>query len=201
MLGDIPVEVTLSPQARIAGSPEKLGPRTPFRAVLIGHDLARKGGEAFAAGVAEAARIAPVTGALVTGDRLGEVLAECYGLELITGVDSAAEVHRLFREADVSVLPTRRDRLPNVIAESIAAGTPVMAPPIGAIPELVIARRTGWLLPVNPDASDVASCLVQAATSDRMDAMRSTTLDFARAHLSWDVFVGKLATVMEAALR
>jgi glycosyltransferase involved in cell wall biosynthesis len=46
-----------------------------------------------------------------------------------------------------------RDGIPNVIAESMAMGVPVVATRVSAIPELVIDRRTGLLVaPENPEA-------------------------------------------------
>ena len=42
-----------------------------------------------------------------------------------------------FKCSDVFVYPTRSDRLPNVILEAIATQTPIIATPIGEIPDVV----------------------------------------------------------------
>jgi len=50
-----------------------------------------------------------------------------------------------YSAADVTVVPSRQENLPNTIMESQACGTPVAAFRIGGIPELVDHERTGVL--------------------------------------------------------
>ncbi len=47
--------------------------------------------------------------------------------------------------ADLLVHPAPVDNLPNVVMESIACGTPVVAFPIGGVPDMVRPGQTGWL--------------------------------------------------------
>jgi glycosyltransferase involved in cell wall biosynthesis len=63
------------------------------------------------------------------------------------------EIFRLYREADVFVLPTWREGFPNVVVEAMAAGLPVVATPVGAIAEIVEDGRTGLLVPVKDAAA------------------------------------------------
>jgi glycosyltransferase involved in cell wall biosynthesis len=46
----------------------------------------------------------------------------------------------------------------------MAAGRPVVAAPVGAVPEIVVDGETGWLVEPSPDA--VAACL-ESALRDR----------------------------------
>ncbi|MDR3362754.1 MAG: glycosyltransferase [Desulfovibrio sp.] len=43
------------------------------------------------------------------------------------------------------VCPSRQDNLPNTVLESLACGTPVVAFPVGGIPDMVEHGVSGWL--------------------------------------------------------
>jgi glycosyltransferase involved in cell wall biosynthesis len=47
--------------------------------------------------------------------------------------------------ADLFVIPSRQDNLPNTVLESMACGTPVVGFNIGGIPDMVRPGTTGWL--------------------------------------------------------
>lgn len=64
----------------------------------------------------------------------------------------------LYREADVFVLPTRREGFPMVILEAMAAGLPVIATPIGAIPDMVRDGEEGLIVP-SRDAAALTAAL------------------------------------------
>jgi len=60
-------------------------------------------------------------------------------------------INKLFSAADVFIIPSLIDNLPNVVLESLFCGTPVIGADTGGIPEMVIPRKTGWLFdPRNP---------------------------------------------------
>jgi glycosyltransferase involved in cell wall biosynthesis len=63
------------------------------------------------------------------------------------------EVLALYAEADVFVLPTWREGFPNVVLEAMGAGLPVVATPVGAIPEAVRDGEEGFLVPVQDAAA------------------------------------------------
>jgi glycosyltransferase involved in cell wall biosynthesis len=50
-----------------------------------------------------------------------------------------------YNAADILIHPSIADNYPNVIAESIACGVPVIGFPIGGVPELLNEKVTGWI--------------------------------------------------------
>jgi glycosyltransferase involved in cell wall biosynthesis len=73
-------------------------------------------------------------------------------------LDGEALMAAAYSAADLFVLPTRADNLPNGLVESIACGTPCVSFRVGGVPEVVRHGATGWLArPEN--AADLARCI------------------------------------------
>ena len=79
------------------------------------------------------------------------------GKVLLVGTRPNEELPLWFNAADVSCLVSSREGWPNVVMESIACGTPVVATRVGGIPEIVTTSDLGIL--VEPNPSSIASGL------------------------------------------
>ena len=66
-----------------------------------------------------------------------------------------------YSAADFFVIPSREDNLPNVVAESLAVGTPVIGLPVGGIPEMIQSGVNGALA-ASADSNGLAHALLQA---------------------------------------
>ena len=55
------------------------------------------------------------------------------------------ELAMIYNAADVFVLPSLEDNLPNTVLESLSCGTPVVAFNIGGIPDMIRHKKTGYL--------------------------------------------------------
>jgi len=62
-------------------------------------------------------------------------------------VSRESEMADIYRSADIFVLPSLEDNLPNTMLESLACGTPVVAFSTGGIPDAVRDGETGFLAP------------------------------------------------------
>ncbi len=107
----------------------------------------------------------------------------------LRGAMTHAELIELYRRASLFVLAPRiaedgdRDGIPNVIAEAMALGVPVVATDISGIPELVRHGHTGLLVP-SRDTEGMATAMQQLLAdrplADRLarEARRRLELDF-----------------------
>jgi colanic acid/amylovoran biosynthesis glycosyltransferase len=112
----------------------------------------------------------------------------------LTGWLSGSDVQLQMREARALVVPSFAENLPVVMMEAMALCRPVIATFIAGIPELVIPRQTGWLVPassVEALADAMEACL---DTSDA-DMARMGELGRSRVQAMHDVAseAGKLA--------
>ncbi|HEX2190356.1 MAG TPA: glycosyltransferase family 4 protein [Longimicrobiaceae bacterium] len=65
---------------------------------------------------------------------------------------------RAFAGADLFVLPSHGEGLPNAMVEAMATGLPVVVTPVGSVPDVVESGRQGVLVPVG-DADALARAL------------------------------------------
>jgi glycosyltransferase involved in cell wall biosynthesis len=63
----------------------------------------------------------------------------------ILGTLNAQQIFNAYNAADVYVLPSLEDNLPNTILESLACETPVVAFKTGGIPEMIQHKQNGFL--------------------------------------------------------
>ena len=84
---------------------------------------------------------------------LGVGVRVCFAGQLL----EATNLHQFF---DVSVVCSRSEGFPNSVIEALAAGCPVVATPVGGIPEVIVDRGTGLLVAVD-DAQALATSLAE----------------------------------------
>lgn len=86
---------------------------------------------------------------------------------ILAGARPPEELHLWYSAADLFCLASSREGCPNVILESLACGTPVVATPVGDIPRLVPDRRLGVLVERQAEAFYEAITQALQQTWDR----------------------------------
>jgi len=69
---------------------------------------------------------------------------------LQTGKIDNRDLPRYLNEIRLIVIPSYYEGLPNILLEAMACGTPVLATPVGAIPDVIVDGRTGFIMENNP---------------------------------------------------
>lgn len=87
-------------------------------------------------------------------------------------IENEEQMTLLYNAADVFLLPSLEDNLPNTVIESFASGTPVAAFNIGGVPDMIEHGITGYLA-TPEDAVDLANaitwCIIDAPSKIRQD--------------------------------
>src|SRR4029079_8059166 len=78
--------------------------------------------------------------------RYGQALGIASRVSFAGGVFGADKVS-LFAQAEVFILPSYSEGLPYALLEAMAAGIPVVATPVGAIPDVISHGTHGFLVP------------------------------------------------------
>jgi glycosyltransferase involved in cell wall biosynthesis len=126
----------------------KLGlPADRFRLVTVGRLVSVKGQTHLIAACARLHREGQAFGCHILGNGplryplQGEIQQlGLDGVVQLNGSQPQAELARWYRAADVTVLPSLSEGVPNVLLESISSGTPFIASDVGGIPEIADER-------------------------------------------------------------
>ncbi len=113
-----------------------------------------------------------------------------------TGFLDRGELDKLYRQASVVVLASETEGMPNVVLEAMAHARPVVATPVGSIPDLITDGANGLLVPPG-DADALASALQRLVDDPEWArnlglAARATVERYA-----WDIVVPKLEEALE----
>lgn len=79
--------------------------------------------------------------------------------------------------------------MPQVVAEALSTGLPVMTTPVGDIPDLVRHRENGWLMPEHAAAEEWAVAIQTLLDNpDKLAMLRKNAREFAERTLTLERF-------------
>ena len=169
--------------------------------LYVGRLGPEKGVEQLLEAAAIISRERPIQVVIVGGEDAdkGEVqhlqsLSRKLGIAEMTRFHSAVEQDELplyYSSADVLVLPSQYETFGLVAAEALACGLPVIASPVGAIPQLVQEGKTGFLLESSRPA-DLATTLVRFIDDEHLRQRLSASARPAVSGLSWSKVAERL---------
>lgn len=104
----------------------------------------------------------------------------------LLGAIPHSEMPVLLNAADLLVLPSEYEGLPTVALEALACGTPIVSTPVGALPEIIVPGRTGWIVEeLDALGHTIAEALPRAAS------LRARCVESAKLY-SWDTVFGRI---------
>jgi len=157
-------------------------PAYRFTVLLSSHSLTdtRKGFQLAAAALDSIRDLNPVV--LLVGHAGVEVKSRLKGLDVVTSgyIHDERLLSKWYASADVLMIPTLADNLPNVIMETMACGTPSIGFATGGVPDMVEHDRNGWLVPTGDISGLVAGLRIAAVRGRRWSDWRRQAVADAR---------------------
>ena len=186
-----------------AAAKAKFGvPSDKFCFLFFAHNLddPRKGGPRLERTLAEHGL--PENSILLLAGKGGEAIAAKFPdlpIRLLGYLDSRDDVATCLSGADCLLLLAAADNLPYAGIEAIACGCGVLALDVGGIREIVEPGRSGWLLPADADAGQLASEMSQLARSPAAERQRlgGAARDLAVERFSMDRFLQRYEALFQ----
>jgi len=120
---------------------------------------------------------------------------------VVTGWIDRADVERQLSMADILILPSDNEGLPMAIIEALSLKLPVIATPVGAIPEVLEDERDCKMIPPHDPLALANAIATLAADRSLMAVLGEAGRKVYDAELTIDIFTERLWNIYEAVVR
>jgi len=104
-----------------------------------------------------------------------------------------------FNELKLIVLPSYTEGLPNIMLESMACGTPVLATPVGAIPDVIKDGETGFIME-NNSPECIAENVIRALNHPNLEQITQNARALVEKEYTYEKAVERYKKVLEKLL-
>lgn len=158
--------------------------------LFVAADLSswRKGGEFLQQAMAKLADVASVDLVAVGG---GQMPIDHPRIHRLGAIDDEAMLAKVFAAADLFVLPSLQDNLPNTMLKALASATPVVAFDSGGIRDFVRPGETGDLVPTGDGDALAEAARQLLAAPDRLQHFGENGRSLVERECNADIVAGR----------
>jgi len=120
--------------------------------------------------------------------------------EMVVVTGFLANPFPVVRALDVLVHPAVRDPFPLALLEGMALGRPIVASPVGGIPEMLVADESGVLVPPDDPPALAAGIVGLLRDAPRREALGAAASSRLRTHFTLDGFARAMFETFDQAI-
>ena len=104
------------------------------------------------------------------------------GVDFLGYVAERESLLKLYREADIFILPSLEDQQPKVLLEAMSQGLPIVATGVGGIPSIIEDSKNGLLIPAGDPEAIVEATRKLKSDPGLRQRLRHAGIAYARNH-------------------
>jgi glycosyltransferase involved in cell wall biosynthesis len=132
-----------------------------------------------------------VGGGLLFDKIEGELRMEKYrGKVTLVGWVSHEKIPEYLNELKLLILPSYTEGVPGIVQEAMACGTPVLATPVGGIPDLIRDKETGFILE-NNKPEYIATKALSSLQDQNLEKIANKAREYIESEYSYEAMVRK----------
>ncbi len=107
------------------------------------------------------------------------------------------QIPTCLNEMKLLVIPSYTEGLPTILLEAMACGTPVLATPVGNIPDIINDGENGFIIPTN-SPSILASAIVAALSNDTLGDISNQAEETVTTYYSFEASVARHREIIKS---
>lgn len=107
------------------------------------------------------------------------------------------ELANWLNELKLLVLPSYTEGLPNIVLEAMACGTPVLVTPVGALPDIIRDKETGFIMKDNTP-NCIAENIITALQYPKLDEIVTKARQLVAEKYTYETAVGRYKEILNS---